>query len=237
MPKKSYLPENLLAAVAAVKNGCTFSKAVKDYSVPYSTLHDKLNERYKKVRKGPNTTLTYDQEACLAKHLIYMAKIGYGFAKKDVPQLVKEQMERINENRLKTGQKLFEGVGEDCKPSMSWVYKFLRRWPELSTRIPESFGYRSNDLTESKIGSWCDAFQAFMQSEHHIDARSFFVQENSSRIFYCDKSIFPSAGTGNELKVVIRKDKGSVHKMTPSSKEQVTLRINLLSRLILCLGL
>ena len=220
--KRSYTQDDLLSAVAAVKNGTSFMEASKAFSVPYTTLHNKFNEKYKKDRKGPNTALTSDQEARLAKHMIYMAKVGYGYTRKDIRPLVAEEIKLIDKNRANIGLEELKLFGEDRMPSMSWVYRFLSRWPELSCRIPENLGYQRNAVTEEKIRSWFDSLEEFMIKEHNIQAQAFFTQENSSRIFNCDESGFPLAGTAGKLKVITQRGAKSVYKMAPDSKEQVT---------------
>ena len=49
---KCYDENTMIAAIAAVKNGASYMKAAKDYSVPYTTLHDKCNAKYNKEKKG-----------------------------------------------------------------------------------------------------------------------------------------------------------------------------------------
>ena len=227
---KKYAQDDLLSAVAAVKNGSSFLQASKDYGVPYTTLHNKYNEKYKKGRKGPSTALTYDQEARLAKHLIYMARIGYGFSRTDIRPLVAEELKEMDKNRESLGLEKLEIFGEDRMPSMTWVYRFLSRWPELSSRIPENLGYQRNAVTEEKIRSWFDTLENFMEKEHGIQAKTFLCAENASRIFNCDETGFPLAGTTGKLKVVAERGAKSVFRMAPDSKEQVSSYLMITSR-------
>ena len=227
-----YDRNNLLLAVAAVKNGMRYKEAASRYEVPYTTLHDKVNEKYKKTRKGPATTLSEEQEQRLANYLLYMAKIGYGFIRKDIPKLVKEVFDSEDQDRAKRGLDPTDVFGESHTPSMTWVYRFLSRWPELSMRLPEKLGYQREAVTEGSIRRWFASLKQFLKDEHNITAEEFLTPANAERIFNLDESGFPLSGTNSRLKIVAAKGSSSVFKLGSDSKEQVNLKSNLLNNYI-----
>ena len=99
--KKNYDEKDVLAAVAAVKNGESFRKAAAKYDVPTAktTVRDKFHGKYKEGKHvpGPNSVLTPDQEKSLSKHLLHMANISYGpaFARKISPGSLKYKIKKI----------------------------------------------------------------------------------------------------------------------------------------------
>ena len=149
--QKKYDPNKLLQAVTAVKNGMKYKEAAKCYKVPYTTLHDKVTAKYNKSRKGPNTALTEEQENRLAKYIIYMAKIGYGLTKKNIQSTVRDVFIKEDEDLKNAGLEPTKIFGHDHTPSMTWVYRFLSRWPELSCRLPENLGYQLISLKLKEI--------------------------------------------------------------------------------------
>ena len=122
--------KDVLAAVAAVKNGESFRKAAAKYDVPTTTERDRFHGKYKEGKHvpGPNSALTPDQEKSLSKHLLHMANIGYGVCKKDIPRLIKEILDKAQNDdpeRYREQSAKFK----DNMPSTAWVYKYLDRHP------------------------------------------------------------------------------------------------------------
>jgi len=65
-------------AVKAVEKGMPLRQAAEIYSVPRSSLHDKVTGRVDfEARSGPQTCLSYEEEEEIASCLIKTAKIGY----------------------------------------------------------------------------------------------------------------------------------------------------------------
>ena len=105
---------------------------------------------------------------------------------------------------------------------MSWVYRFLSKFPELSCRIPEHLGYQRNAVTEDKIRTWFNGMEIFPKKEYNIGATAFLTPENSHHIFNYDENGFPLAGTAGKLKIIIQRGEKSVYKLAPDTKEQMT---------------
>lgn len=119
-----------------------------------------------------------------------------------------------------------ESKFKDNLPSQSWVYCFLQRFPELSSRIPENLGTARANVTRENIEKWFATLENFVTTELEEDPQSFFNNdENWSRIFNLDETGFPLAGSsgGAKLKVLAEKGSKSVIRITPETKEQITV--------------
>ena len=120
--KASYDQSLVIQAIAAVKNGSSFNAAAIKYGIPLSTLRDRFYGKYnfQKHKPGPASNLTYQQEEILQNHLISMAKIGYGIAKKDIPLIIKEVLDKAEhddpENYREENRRF-----KDNTPSIGWV--------------------------------------------------------------------------------------------------------------------
>lgn len=167
--------------------------------------------------------MSEDQESRLVKFVIAMARIGYGVTKKELPFTVKDVLDAGDEEMRKEGFSPEKEKFKDNLPSKCWVYRFLKRWPELSSRLPENLGHQRAHVTEDKIRNWFNGLEDFLLEEHCINANDFLSTENGSRIFNLDESGFPLAGTNGKLKIITSRGSKNVYKMTPDSKEQVTV--------------
>ena len=222
--RKNYTECSIISAVAAVKNGSSFRKAAEQFNVPVTTVRDRYHSKYTdgKHVPGPSSALGLEQEESLKNHLLHMAKIGYGLSKKEIAPLIKEGLdkaEREDPDNYNEANRCFK----DNLPSITWVYRFLSRHPELSSRTPEKLGYQRTYITEGQIRKWFENLIAFLQEEHGINAATFFSQCNANRIYNLDESGFPLAGTNGRLKIITAKGAKNVFRIAPDSKEQVTV--------------
>ena len=72
-------------AIKEVELGMSIRRAAEIYSVPKSSLYDRINGKvHCGAKPGPNPYLTYLEEEELASFLIQTAKIGYPHTKKQV---------------------------------------------------------------------------------------------------------------------------------------------------------
>ncbi|XP_053383877.1 uncharacterized protein LOC128550038 [Mercenaria mercenaria] len=126
---RSYSASDLHEAYAVVvEQGLPVERVAKRFNIPITTLKDRVKGRVHidTVRSGPQTMFTLEQEAFLCKHLMTMAKIGFGYSRQ----------ETIN---LATDYAVHLGIREKSKPfSLTWLYSFLNRWPELKVKKPRS---------------------------------------------------------------------------------------------------
>ena len=222
--KKNYSDSQLINAIAAVKNGSSFNQAAIKFEVLLSTIRDRYYGKYNegKHKPGPLSALSYEQEEQLKTHLLTMANIGYGVPKKDIALLVKEILDRA-EGEDPDNYKLENRKFKDNLPSIGWTYRFLARYDELASRIPENLGHQRTAVSESKIKSWFKEFENFLRDEHQIDVHEFLNDNNGDRIFNLDESGFPLAGTNGKLKVITARGAKNVYKIAPDTKEQITV--------------
>ena len=222
--KKLYDDSSVISALAAVRNGSSFRVAAEKYGIPTSTLRDRYHGKYDagKHSPGPSLGLTWEQEDHLKKHILYMARIGYGISKKDIPQLIKEILNRAEGEDPDT-YNVENRRFKDNTPSIAWVYRYLNRHPELSCRVPENLGHQRARVNENQVRGWFTNLVTFLREEHQIDAEEFFSNTNASRIFNLDESGFPLAGTTGKLKIITARGAKNVYKLAPDTKEQITV--------------
>ena len=152
-----------------------------------------------------------------------MAKIGYGVSKKELPIIIKSILDKCEEKAAETGAVAPQRKFKDNLPSLFWVYRFLKRWPELSAQTPENLGYQRSFVTEKQIRSWFKELESFLLEEHNIVASDFLQPVNASCIFNLDESGFPLAGTNSKLKIITNKGAKNVYKIASDSREQITV--------------
>ena len=73
----------MVAAIKAVQEGCTVSKAARDHDVPKTTLYDRVSGRVTHGNKpGPRPYLTIEEEQELGTYLKHCSRLAT--AKQDV---------------------------------------------------------------------------------------------------------------------------------------------------------
>ena len=186
------------------------------------TLSDKIRGKtpLAKFKPGPCTYLSEHQETQLVNYLLHMSKIGYGVQRKDIPIIVKKILDEAEANGyvLPSGHKFI-----DNKPSICWVYRFLKRHPQLSARTPENLGFQRAYVSEEMIRNWFKNLESFLLEEHEIVATDFLSEVNADRIYNLDESGFPLQGTNGKLKIITERGSKSVYKLTGDTRQQITV--------------
>lgn len=216
-----YTEEALLNALSEIKSGLSYRKASDKYGIPVTTLSDKNKGKtpLAKYTPGPTTYLSNSQENNLVEYLIHMATIGYGIARKDIPLIVKDILDKAEDSyTLASGHKFI-----DNKPSICWVYRFMKRHPELSARTPENLGFQRAYVSEEGIREWFHGLEKFLLEEHNLVASEFLSEENADRIYNLDESGFPLQGTNGRMKIITEKGSKCVYKLAPDTKQQITV--------------
>ncbi|VDI22166.1 Hypothetical predicted protein [Mytilus galloprovincialis] len=155
---RNYALEDIKNAVQMVENkAMSIRSASRQYNVPKTTIIDKLNGRSSlQARSGPSPVLFDSEEEMLVHWVIDMAKIGYGQTRQQLLYTVKTILDH---DGRKTPFK-------DNLPGKDWLYAFMKRHPEISTRTPQKLGerFRFNPLegfTEAVLGrtktGWMDS--------------------------------------------------------------------------------
>ena len=152
-----------------------------------------------------------------------MSQIGYALTRKELRETVKSVLDKAEEDRAADNLPAEPRLFKDNLPSTCWVYRFQKRWPIMSSRLPEKLGYQRTYVTRDKILNWFHDLKNFLQKEHGIDAATFCTPENGSRILNLDESGFPLAGTNGRLQVFAARGTKNVFKVAPDTREQVTV--------------
>ena len=114
------------AALKAVEEGESISKAARDHGIPKTTLFDHTSGRVAHGTKpGPRPYLNSEEEKELATYLKHCAKVGYGRTRRDVLGLVQTAASD-------------KGVLRSSRISQGWWHRFLERQKDLSLRQGDS---------------------------------------------------------------------------------------------------
>lgn len=110
--KSNYNPEYLINAVKSVQSGkLSIRKASEQYGIPYTTLNDKLKNRYK-CKIGGQPALNTTEEKNLVKGILCCAKWGFPLRNNDIRDIVQTYLNR--EGRV---EKRFC----DNRPGLDWI--------------------------------------------------------------------------------------------------------------------
>lgn len=221
--KKQYEESQMVAAIAAVKNGMSLRSASIFFEVPASTVRDRLSGRYAegKHRPGPSVGLSAEQESILKQHLLNMTQIGYGFLKKDILPMVKEILDKAEMERLDM-YCLPDRKFQNNTPSIGWVYRFINRHPALS-KVPEHFGLQKTEANEGQVQNWFEELVKFLHDEHGIEAAEFLAENNARRIFNLDECFFPLAGNNCLLQAITTRGIKKTNRSAPDSRDQISV--------------
>lgn len=190
----NYSSEALNEAIGAVQAGMPFKTASKKYNVPRATLQDKVKGRTLLGKKcGPETTLTEPEESLLVQWLFDISKRGFPATKKQVLDSVQLLLKELGRTNKFT----------DGRPGRKWYELFLKRHPELTTRIPQNLSGSRAILNENRILYWFKEVETYLK-----DSNNFDITLNSNRVFNCDETAFFLCPKGD--KVLVRKGEKTV---------------------------
>ena len=149
-----------------------------------------------------------------------MSKIGYGVTRQEIPEVIKNLLDRAEKDGYIIPE---DRKFVDNRPSRNWLLRFLKRHPMISPRTPENLGFQRTYVTKERIYEWFADLEKYLDEEHNIDAKEFFVPGNAQRVFNLDESGFPLQGTNQRLQVIGVKGSKNIYRIAPDSKEQVTV--------------
>ncbi len=134
-------------AVSDVQTGClSYRKAAQQYGIPKSTIRDHVTGLVEIGRRsGPRPVLSKEEEEAIVQWLIKMARIGYGRSKEQVKDTVKRILD-------KDGRRI--ELFSDNRPGRDWWYCFLRRHPQLATRMPQNLEITRAMACSEKVVFW-----------------------------------------------------------------------------------
>ena len=191
-------------AMAAVEKGeLTLRKASIQYSVPKSTLHDRLTGKVSfNARAGPTPYLTHSEEDELASFLVYTAKIGYPFTRKRVLYLVQQMVED-------KGVILAQG-----QVTNGWWERFKQHHPSIVLRsaVPLS-NARALASDQEVINRYFNILEDTLKDNDIFD--------KPNCIFNCDETGMPLCP--KSFKIITSKGDANPTYASGQSKSQITI--------------
>ncbi|XP_038072690.1 tigger transposable element-derived protein 1-like [Patiria miniata] len=140
---------------AVVGQGMPYKKASRIFSIPYSTLHDRVNGKTKleSTRSGPDPLLTQEEEQTLVTHIELMSSYGYGYTRTEVTVLATDLAIHLGK-RKKVDKPL----------SLRWFYNFMTRWPELKVKKPRSLEImRAKATSQETVNRYFDEMEKILE--------------------------------------------------------------------------
>ena len=148
-------------AVRAARRGVALREVCRRFSVPRSTLRDRLAskaqmEPNEPARLGPKATFSVDFEEELAERVLFLSEVYYGVTKETLAELAYQFADRQGlKHRFNSSKKR---AGND------WVEGFLKRNPSITLRKPERLSLaRLRGVTKAKLQTFYDNLTDVMQ--------------------------------------------------------------------------
>ena len=127
--RKKWHNDSMKAAIQAVKEGQSVSKAARDHGVPKTTLYDRISGKViHGVNPGPRPYLSNEEEKELGSYLKQCSKIGCGKTRRDVFAIVQNTASD-------------KGVLRTSQVSSGWWRSFLKRNEDLSLQLGNATGH------------------------------------------------------------------------------------------------
>lgn len=163
--RASWSPDIMRHAVEVVRRGeMGVKRAAKLYSVPVSTLRDKVRSNSNEFipKLGRNPTLGREFEADLVKYLVKTEARGFGLTRADIRRLTFQFSER--NGIAHTFNKQYGHAG------VYWLKGFMKRHPNLSIRKAEGLSRaRAMGMNRQQVSSYFDKLEETMTKEGFLD--------------------------------------------------------------------
>ena len=198
---KNWTEENMEKALRAVViHKSSIRRAALDYSVPKSTLGDRVLGRVQPgSRSGPERLLSDTEEVELVAFVRRCSAIGYPKTRKDMIELV---------------QRIAESRGVDRQISNGWWEKFCTRNPSITLRASVPLSKARAEATDSEIiDGYFDLLEKTMAEYDLLD--------KPCQVFNADESGFPLAP--KPLKAVHCSGEHTTHAINSGNKAQITV--------------
>ncbi|XP_055637190.1 uncharacterized protein LOC129775931 isoform X3 [Toxorhynchites rutilus septentrionalis] len=154
----------------------TLYAACKAYGIPQSTVRYRLSGKWTtKVRRGPCTVFTGEEEQNLVQYLITMEKKGF--------PVVKELLLHKVNTFFKTNAR--PNPFKNNVPGRKWLKGFLRRHREITFRTPETESSASSEVKEGDIRRWFSNLTSYLEENNLMSAAS-----DATRIYNGDETPF-----------------------------------------------
>ncbi|KAL1375258.1 hypothetical protein pipiens_017593 [Culex pipiens pipiens] len=179
--KNQYTQVQLQLAYEAVQNGMSTYRACKMYGVPRPTLQYRIKKKITdlEVKAGPKCYLSKAQEASIVGPLHALADAGFTITHRLLKIFGMEYV-KANIAQFPEGNPFPSEI-----PSKSWVLYFLKRHPDLATRMTENwshYGYPS--VAPERVPVWFGCVSRYLAK---MDLQT--VVQNRRQVFTLDDMI------------------------------------------------
>ena len=188
------------AMQAVLEEGMSIRRAAEVYSVPKSTLGDRISGRVLPgCKSGPPSYLSFEEEVELVRFLYGTAQIGHGRTRQEVMAVV----ERVLHSR-----------GNMKRVTSGWWTSFTKRHPEVVLRTPATVSSaRANASNRLSIHNYFD------ELESTLDAND--LRDKPCQIFNMDETGLPL--DPKPLKIVSWKGHKNPSQVSSGLKSQITV--------------
>jgi len=206
-PKRfMYSPSKVQLALKAVHDGMSENKASQTFSVPRTTLRNKLSGKSPEESTGHSgitSVLGKETEQMLVKWLLSCSRMGFPVGREGLLSSVKKLVDETN----------LDTPFSNNRPGKKWFYSFLSRHKILSQKHSEYVNRARGSVTENKIRSW-------FKEVYETLGENASILEDPSRVFNMDETCFNLALKG-EL-IIGERGRNVYDEHTNSDKENVT---------------
>lgn len=170
--RMNYTRESLLLAVDQVrKKQLTATAASAKYNIPEPTIRARVNNKYADKKPGPKTVFSVEEEQELSQWIFNSEKTGFPLTKHHLLNTLKMICEKMNKKTPFSNN----------RPGRSWWDGFLKRHPQLATKIAENVNLSRENMTEEILKNWFNVISEFLGNNNLLDI-------GPERVFHCNET-------------------------------------------------
>lgn len=185
-------------------------RASKIYGIPETTLKRKKKQNISLDKKpGITTVLSKDEEDKIGIWIIEMASRGFPITSSKLRQSVQLYL------NLRKRETMFK----ENLPGRKWCTGFMKRHPNLTSKVPQHLSHSRSQVTEENLRMWHREIHQYVTKNDNTD-----IFQNPSRIFNMDETAFYLAPKGEKV-ITTKKDKACYAVSANDDKECITVLI------------
>lgn len=170
--KAKWSKEDLGNAVQAVRDGQSIRKVSKIFSIPFSTLQERIKKNIPITGPslGRHSTFSQEKEKGMAENIKLLAKLFYGLSPLEVRRAAYAYAEKYNiKHSFNRERKL---AGKD------WLYGFLKRNPSITIRQPEATSInRVTAFNKEEVTLFFKNLEDVMEKHKHTASKIYNMDE------------------------------------------------------------
>ena len=150
--RKQWSEESMIGAMQAVVDGSSISGAAREYSVPRTTLQDRVHGKViHGTKPGPKRYLNEVEEKKLSEFLVETAALGYGRSRGEIMAIAECTTKK-------------KGTLRKNKITHGWFDSFMKRQPYLSLRKGDVTAHdRIDTITPEALKHYFDLLKEVLQ--------------------------------------------------------------------------